>query len=130
MLAADQELIAAARVERKRLGGGMRQAGVIAAAGIVALEQMIDRLAEDHERARVLAHAVAERWPASGLDPATVQTNCVLFRHPDTDALLAHLRSEDVLAGTIAPNTVRLMTHVDIDDDSIQVVRKALAGAP
>jgi threonine aldolase len=66
MLAASEELIAAARVERKRLGGGMRQAGVIAAAGIVALEQMIDRLADDHARARRRARgggAVAGLWP-------------------------------------------------------------------
>jgi threonine aldolase len=76
------------------------------------------------------AHAVAERWPDCGLDPDTVQTNCVLFSHQDTDALLAHLRGHDVLAGTIAPNTVRFMTHVDVDDDGIDIVCKALADAP
>src|SRR5438067_4235697 len=83
MLAASSELIDDARVERKRLGGAMRQAGVIAAAGIVALEHMVDRLADDHARARRLAEAVAERWPDCGLDPASVHTNCVVFTHPD-----------------------------------------------
>jgi len=130
MLAGSREVITAARVERKRFGGSMRQAGVIAAAGIVALERMVERLAEDHARARVLALAVAERWSACGLDPLTCQTNCVVFGHPDTDALVAHLRSEGVLAGTLAPHTMRLMTHVDVDDAAIEVVRKAIASAP
>ncbi len=129
LLAADQSLVDAARAERKRLGGAMRQAGVIAAAGLLALEQ-VDRLAEDHRRARVLAEAVAERWPECGLDPDTVQTNCVVFAHDDTDALLQHLASEGVRAGTIAPRVVRMMTHLDVDDDGIERARKAIAGAP
>ena len=130
LLAGTTDLIAAARVERKRLGGAMRQAGVIAAAGIVALESMVERLADDHARAGVLAEAVAERWPACGLDPTRVRTNCVVFRHDDTDALLGHLAANGVRAGTIAPGTVRFMTHVDVDDDGIEHVRKALPAAP
>ena len=130
MLAASTELVTAARVERKRFGGAMRQAGIIAAAGIVALETMVERLADDHARARVLAEAVAQRWPSCGLDPASVRTNCVVFRHHDTPALLAHLAAHDILAGTIAPNTVRFMTHLDVDDADVEVVRTTLAGAP
>ncbi|MEY2460205.1 MAG: hypothetical protein QOG30_2035 [Acidimicrobiaceae bacterium] len=130
MLGASRELIGEARDERKRLGGAMRQAGIIAAAGIVALEQMVERLAEDHTRARVLAEAVAERWPSCGLDPSTVRTNCVVFTHPDTRALIAHLAGEGVAAGTIAARTVRLMTHLDVDDAGIEQVRKAIATAP
>ena len=130
LLAGSTELIAAARVERKRLGGAMRQAGIIAAAGVVALETMVERLADDHARARVLAEAVAERWPSCGLDPERVQTNCVVFHHDDTDALIAHLAGAGVLAGTIAPNTMRFMTHVDVDDDGVEHVRKAVAAAP
>jgi threonine aldolase len=130
MLGASRELIRAARAERKRLGGAMRQAGIIAAAGIVALEQMVDRLAEDHARAAVLAEAVAERWPACGLDPSSVRTNCVVFTHPDTAALIAHLAAEGVTAGTIAPRTVRFMTHLDVDDAGIEQVRKAVGTAP
>jgi threonine aldolase len=129
MVAADGALIDQARVERKRLGGSMRQAGVIAAAGLLALDQ-VDRLADDHRRARLLAEAVAERWPKCGLDPASVQTNCVLFRHDDTRALLGHLANEGVKAGTIAPHIVRLMTHLDIDDDGVEQARKSLASAP
>jgi len=130
MLAASVELIGAARAERKRLGGAMRQAGIIAAAGIVALEDMVERLEEDHTRARVLAEAVAERWPACGLDPATVRTNCVVFSHPDPAALIAHLAGEGIAAGTIAPRTVRFMTHLDVDDAGIEAVRKVVAAAP
>jgi threonine aldolase len=129
LLAGRAEVIAAARVERARLGGAMRQAGVIAAAGLVALEKMIDRLPEDHRRARRLAAAVAERWPGS-VDPEGVQTNIVTFTHADPDALLAHLRAEGVLAGTIAPGIVRLVTHRDVDDDGIERAAKALASAP
>jgi threonine aldolase len=129
MLAASRDLIAAARVERKRLGGAMRQAGIIAAAGLIALQQ-VERLADDHQRARSLAEAVVERWPDAGLDPSSVRTNCVLFTHDDTAALLRHLAAEGVLAGTIAPGIVRLMTHLDIDDEAIDRTRKALATAP
>jgi threonine aldolase len=130
VLAGPADVIAAGRVERKRLGGGMRQAGVIAAAGLVALETMTGRLTDDHARARRLAESVADRWPESGLDPATVATNCVVFAHPRPDVLLEHLRQEGVLAGSIAPGVVRLMTHLDVDDDGIDRARKAIASAP
>jgi threonine aldolase len=130
MLGASHELIGAARAERKRFGGAMRQAGIIAAAGIIALEQMVDRLAEDHLRARLLAEAVAERWPSCGLDPSSVRTNCVVFTHPDTAALIAHLAGEGVTAGTVAPRTMRFMTHLDVDDAGIEQVRKAVTAAP
>ena len=128
VLAGPAAVIAGARAERSRLGGAMRQAGVIAAAGLVALETMVDRLAEDHDRARRLAAAVAARW--AGFDPVPVRTNIVVFHHPDPAALLAHLESHGVLAGTIAPGTVRLVTHRDIDDDGIDRACKALSGAP
>jgi len=131
VLGGSTDAIEAARLERKRLGGAMRQAGVIAAAGLVALETMVDRLADDHARAGRLADAVAERWPDAGLDPALVRTNCVVFRHDDPARLLAHLADEGgVLAGSIAPGVVRLMTHLDVDDDDVDRARKALASAP
>ena len=119
-----------ARMERQRLGGGMRQAGVIAAAGIVALEQMIDRLAEDHARARRLADAVAERWPEGGLDPDSVRTNIVTWRHPDAAAVVSHLDGEGVRLGTIAPGVLRLVAHHDVDDDGIERAVKAITAAP
>ena len=90
---------------------------------------MIDRLPEDHRRARRLAGAVAERWPGA-VDPDGVETNIVTFAHADPQALIAHLRSEGVLAGTIAPGVVRLVTHHDVDDDGIERAAKALASAP
>jgi threonine aldolase len=130
LLAGSGSVITEARVERRRLGGAMRQAGVIAAAGLVALESMVERLGEDHRRARCLADAVAARWPECGLDPASVTTNVVVFAHPDPPALMGHLQGAGVLAGTIAPGTVRLMTHHDVDDDGIERAVVALTGAP
>jgi len=130
LLAGPKDVIAEARVHRRRLGGGMRQAGVIAAAGLVALRSGIERLADDHARARRLAEAVCERWPDAGLDLSTVETNVVLWEHDDTAALLRHLRSEGVLAGTIAPRVMRLVTHADVDDAGIERACKALAAAP
>jgi threonine aldolase len=130
LLAGPAEVMVEARVERQRLGGGMRQAGVIAAAGLVALQTMVARLAEDHQRAARLAEAVAERWPDAGCDPATVRTNIVTWRHPDPPAVLAHLQSDGVLAGTIAPGVLRLVTHHDVDDEGVEKACKSLAGAP
>jgi threonine aldolase len=130
LLAGTDDLIGQAREERARLGGGMRQAGVIAAAGLVALNTMVGRLAEDHRRAHRLALAVAERWPHAGCDPDAPRTNIVTFRPPNADAVLAHLQEAGVRAGTIAPGTVRLVTHRDVDDDEVELACKALAGAP
>jgi len=130
LLAGPADVMAAAREERQRLGGGMRQAGVIAAAGLVALTTMVDRLADDHRRARRLAEAVADRWPGAGVEPQRVTTNIVTFPHPQPDELCDHLRGEGVLAGTIAPGVMRLVTHHDVDNDGVERAMKALAAAP
>jgi threonine aldolase len=130
LLAGPADVMGAARAERQRLGGGMRQAGVIAAAGLVALRTMVERLADDHRRARRLAEAVAERWPDAGIDLERVRTNMVIWSHPDTTAVLRHLKSEGVLAGTIAPGVLRLVTHHDVGDDGVEQALKALASAP
>jgi threonine aldolase len=130
MLAGPADVMAEARGERQRLGGGMRQAGVIAAAGLVALRTMVDRLADDHRRARRLAEAVANRWPDSGCDPSAVRTNIVTFSHDAPGKLIDHLQSEGVRAGTIAPGIVRLVTHHDVDDAGIEQAIKALGSAP
>jgi threonine aldolase len=108
----------------------MRQAGVLAAPGLVALTEMVERLPEDHARAARLAEAVAERWPGCGIDPSSVRTNIVVFSHPEPVELLFHLRGEGVLAGTIAPGAVRLVTHHDVDDRGVDRAIRALAGAP
>ena len=130
LLAGPLDVIALARLERKRLGGGMRQAGVLAAPGLLALRTMVERLPEDHARALRLAEVVALRWPDCGLDPAWVRTNIVTFAHRTPDKLLAHLQGEGVLAGTIAPGTVRLVTHHDVDDAGLARAIGALASAP
>jgi threonine aldolase len=101
----------------------------LAAAGLVALRCMVDRLADDHAHARRLADAVAERWP-DGLDPTEVNTNIVVFRHGDPAAFLAHLEGQGVRAGTIAPHTVRMVTHHDVDGAGIDRACEAVASAP
>jgi threonine aldolase len=130
LLAGPEDLMTQARLERKRLGGGMRQAGVLAAPGLLALRTMVARLPEDHARASRLAHAVAQRWPECGLDPSTVRTNIVTFTHHEPEKLLSHLHGEGILAGPIAPNTMRLVTHHDVDDAGLVRVIGALTGAP
>ncbi len=112
-------VIGEARAQRARWGGGMRQAGVIAAAGVVALETMVERLADDHVRARRLADALASRWPGS-VAPETIRTNIVCA---NSSALpidfVQRLARLGVRAGTIDSRTVRLVTHKDVDDDAI-----------
>ena len=130
LLAGPAEVIEVGRVERKRFGGAMRQAGVVAAAGIVALTTMVDRLAEDHDRARRLATAVAERWPDAGADPARTATNLVVFAPPDPRAVIAHLQVYGVLAEMIEPGVVRLVTHHDVDDEGIARAILAIAKSP
>jgi threonine aldolase len=128
ILCGPRAVIDEARAHRHRMGGAMRQAGVIAAAGIVALETMVERLAADHANARRLAEAVAERWPGS-VDPETVRTNIVCAR---LDALpsdvLARLERERVLAGMLDARTVRFVTHKDVDEHDVARVVKVLDG--
>jgi threonine aldolase len=125
LLAGQPDVIAEGRDERKRLGGAMRQAGVIAAAGLVALRTMIDRLADDHRRARRLAEAVS-RSVAPDYDPTTCRTNIVAFEHEDADGLVERLAAHGVLGDTIAPTVVRLVTHADVDDAMLDVAVDAL----
>jgi threonine aldolase len=122
-----REFIERARKNRKLLGGGMRQAGVIAAPGIVALEKMVDRLEEDHGNAKFLAEGLAK---IDGLRIDRVQTNMVLF---DTGALgvadeqfLSALREKGVLAVTMAKNRVRLVTHRGIEREHVEKALTAI----
>ena len=122
------DLIARARRVRKMLGGGMRQAGIIAAAGIVALERMVDRLAEDHANARALAEGVA-KLPGLSVDLASVQTNIVIFRverggtaaasAAATAELVAGCGARKVKIHAIGPTAIRCVTHKDIDAEDI-----------
>jgi threonine aldolase len=130
LLAGPAGVIEAGRVERKRFGGAMRQAGILAAAGIVAFETMVERLAEDHVRARRLAEAVAERWPDAGVHPTRILTNLVVFTPPDPRAVVAHLHEHGILADMIGPGVVRLVTHHDVDDEGIARAILAIGKAP
>lgn len=101
------EAIEVARVRRKRLGGGMRQVGVLAAAGAYALDHHLARLAEDHQNARLIAEAC-------GGDPAQTETNIVVVDVPDARALVAAAADEGVILGAVGPRRVRLLTHLDV----------------
>ena len=115
--------MARARVEKHRFGGAMRQAGIVAAAGLYALERNVERLADDHARARTLA----EGWEAAGVpvDVDRVETN---FVQVDAGALgltsteaLARLAEAGVgLSGTVTPGVLRAVTHLDIGDDEVE----------
>jgi threonine aldolase len=126
LLCGSADTIAAAREERSRLGGLLRQGGVVAAAGIVALETMVERLADDHTRARRLAEAIAELF-AGSVDPTTVRTNivCVPARTlPERIVQLLEVRG--VRSGTIDARTVRFVTHKDVGDADLDAAVDAL----
>jgi threonine aldolase len=122
------DLIARARRLRKMLGGGMRQAGVIAAAGIVALERMVDRLAEDHANARTLAEGLAT-LPGLAVDLVSVQTNIVIVRVAragGAQELVDGCLARKVKVHAIGPHALRCVTHKDVDADDIQRALQAL----
>ena len=129
MLVGSRELIAEARSVRKALGGGMRQAGILAAAGLIALEEGPKRLDEDHANARLLAEAVAATDGAE-IDLAAVQTNIVIFtlrEQGDAPAYVHALRERGVLASAIGPHAVRLVTHCDVSRADCAKVAGVLA---
>ncbi len=116
MLVSSAERIARARSLRKALGGGMRQAGVLAAAGLIALEDGPKHLAEDHANARLLAEALASTEGVS-IDLASVETNIVVFRlqaGKGAADLTARLKARGVLAGAFGPDAIRVVTHRDV----------------
>jgi threonine aldolase len=135
VLAGSAEFIEQARHVRRRLGGGMRQAGIIAAAGIVALETMIERLVDDHVRARQLAQGLAA-IPGLRVDLATVETNMVYVDHSETGRttveIAALLERHGVIVSHRPPRHIRLVTNRHHDaamiDEAISRARKALCG--
>jgi threonine aldolase len=114
------DAIAEARVRRKRLGGGMRQVGVLAAAGLHALDHHLERLADDHDNARLIA-------TACGVDPASVPTNIVVIDVPSAREVVEAARAEGVLVGAVGPQRVRLLTHLDVSRDDAEQAAKVLA---
>jgi threonine aldolase len=121
LVCGSRDFVARARRVRKQLGGGMRQVGILAAAGIVALETMVDRLAEDHANARALAEGLA-RQPGIRLDLATVQTNivrCQVARPGGVGELVAGCAARKVKIHETGPDAIRCVTHKDVDADDI-----------
>lgn len=127
VLIGTQKFIAEARRVRKAMGGGMRQAGYLAAAGIYALDHHVVRLAEDHAHARILASTLETLDYVSGIRP--VQTNIVIFDLVDTVTpaqLLAYLEENGVKASAFGPKTIRFVTHLDVDRAMIETVMGVL----
>ena len=130
VLAGSRELIEEAWRYKQMWGGAMRQAGILAAAGLYALDHHVERLAEDHENARVLADGLAE-LDGVELDTSVVETNIVVFGVPDAAAFCAALGREGVKMYAIGPQRVRAVTHLDVDragiERAITAARTALA---
>ncbi|MBA2713558.1 MAG: aminotransferase class I/II-fold pyridoxal phosphate-dependent enzyme, partial [Rubrobacteraceae bacterium] len=123
LLAGDEETIGEARRARKAFGGGMRQAGIIAAASLYAFENHVDRLAEDHQRASNLAAGLRE----AGYEAGEPETNLVLVAVERPSEFLQTLAREGVLATPGKPGFVRLCTHLDVGDEDIQTAVEAAA---
>jgi threonine aldolase len=107
LMVGSRDAIDQARVRRKRMGGGMRQVGILAAAGLHALDHHVERLADDHDHARLLAEAC-------GLDPATVDTNIVVVERSDATDFVAAAAEQGVRIATVGPTAVRMVTHLDV----------------
>jgi threonine aldolase len=121
LMVGSADAVAEARVRRKRLGGGMRQVGVLAAAGHYALDHHIDRMAEDHEHARLIAEAC-------GVDPASVPTNIVVIDVPSAPEVVARAAEAGVRVGAVGPQRVRLLTHLDVTREDAEKAATVLAG--
>lgn len=129
MVVGSKDFINKARKNRKMLGGGMRQAGVLAAAGIIALTKMVDRLQEDHDNAKLLAQKLQQL--GYGVDPEEVETNMVVVNvtptGKDVHTIEMELRSRGVLANANSPKTLRLVTHYGITKDDVMMAVDAFA---
>lgn len=127
-----KDFVERARKNRKLLGGGMRQAGIIAAPGIVALERMIDRLADDHRNAKYLAEG-ATKVPGLKVDFARVQTNMVILDvsdlHVEDAIFVSKLKEKGVLAGAIGKRRIRLVTHYGIERNHVEWALEAIGSA-
>lgn len=115
------DAVAEARIWRKRMGGGMRQVGILAAAGLHALDHHVERLADDHAHARLLAEAC-------GVDPSGVDTNIVVLPHHDPAAFVARAREAGVLVAAVGPTAVRMVTHLDVDRADAEKAAAVLGG--
>jgi threonine aldolase len=130
VLAASRELIDGAWRFKQMWGGALRQAGIVAAAGLYALDHHVERLADDHANARFLAEALAE-LPGIAIDPATVETNIVICEVRDAYELAGRLWEADVQTSPIGPTRLRMVTHLDVDragcERAVEACRDAVA---
>ena len=128
VIAGPSPLIDDARRTRKQFGGGMRQAGILAAAGLYAIEHHRPRLSRDHEKAHRLAQGLAD-CPGFSINPAKVDTNIVIFEVPDGTAeqVAADLQENEVLLTPFGPSTIRATTHRDVSmeeiDEAVQIIQ-------
>jgi threonine aldolase len=123
MLCGTDKFIAEARRIRKMLGGGMRQAGVLAAAGIYALEHNIERLKNDHKNAQLIARTLAE-VPWAEVDITTVETNILYFSTGSRKAenVVSALAKRGILSGAAGPHTIRFVTHLGISEEDTKEI--------
>jgi threonine aldolase len=128
VLAGSRELIDEAWRYKQMWGGAMRQAGIVAAAGLYALDHHVERLAEDHANARRLAEGLAE-VDGIDIDPADVATNIVVFDYHDPAGVCAALEDAGVLMGPVGPGQVRAVTHLDVDRAGIERALAAVRDA-
>jgi threonine aldolase len=129
VLLGSAELIARARLYRKALGGGMRQAGILAAAGLIALEKGPKRLHEDHANARLIAEALSNLEQVA-IDLDSVETNIVIFRLTGglkAADIVARLKERGILISAFGPDAIRLVTHLDVDRDACEEMAESLA---
>ena len=124
-LAGSEELIEEAWRFKQMMGGALRQAGIVAAAGLYALDHNVERLAEDHENARVLAEGIAA-IPGARIDPSNVETNIVIFEVDDPAGAVARLLAEGVEVTQMGPGRIRAVTHMDVDRAGVETALEAL----
>ncbi len=126
-LAGSRETIAEAWRYKQQWGGALRQAGIVAAAALHALDHHVERLADDHARARRLAEGIAALPGVTALDPALVETNIVIWEVDDAPAWREALARRDVAVGALGPRRMRAVTHLDVDDAGIEAALAALS---
>ena len=126
VLCGSAAVIAEARAHRQRFGGGMRQAGIIAA-GIVALETMVERLADDHARPAASPTRSPSGSPAPSIPRRCARTSCAARSAPCRSRRWSGSRAAGILAGTLDPSTFRFVVHKDVDDDGIDRACRAIA---
>jgi threonine aldolase len=128
-LAGSEELIEEAWRFKQMMGGALRQAGIVAAAGLYALDHNVERLAEDHENARILAEGIAQ-LDGARIDPSNVETNIVIFEVEDPAGVVAALLADGVETTQMGPGRIRAVTHMDVDragiERALEVLRKVL----